>query len=250
MKLTRNSWDAGRNTDANPSVIQPNQYTAGYNFELVAGGEYFAAQNLNGTTEVQTILNDNTVVELGTFPNRYIIDDVEYKCLTIFTATPNDKFKIWCYNTETTDLYELYEESIDADYLTDNRIISARSYAENGVDFIYFTDFKNPLRFIKCQIDFPYSANFLTEYDLALLRLGANGSIALATVGSGGSLLTGTYQFAYRCLDPFNKKFTKWSSLTNPIHVYTSASATSDPVYAGIGLLSNNKIQISVTPTD
>lgn len=251
MKLTRNSFEGRRNTDANSSVIQPNQYRNAYNIELVGGGEYFAAQNLNGTTEVRQIVSDSSVFELGTFPNKYIIDGVEYPCLTIFTYSyASEVFKIWCYNPQIDELYELYEEEVGSSYLKDDMLVDAANYPENGTDILYFTDNQKPLRFIKCQID-SYTPNFLSEYDITLLRLGANGRIAVNSISTGGSVLTGTYQFVYRMINPLSSppKFTKWSTPTNPIHVYTASSLSSDPVYAGIGLVSTNKITLTVTPS-
>jgi hypothetical protein len=253
MKLTRNQFVQGRNTDTDPSKLEPSQYVEGFNFEMVGDGKYFAPQNLLGTTKVRDILVNPTVEELGTFQNKYLIGGQLYNCLTIFTVTPSNKFNIWCYNTESTILYALYEESVDANYLTPDRIISAENYPENGVDFLYFTDFLRELRFIKCEIPSTYSPNFLTSYDISLLRKGANGTIVLDDVDSGGNLLTGSYQFSYRMADPINKRFTKWSSLTNPIHVYkgsrTSALILGEPVYAGIGLMSDSKITLNITPS-
>src|SRR3546814_5432620 len=48
--------------------------------------------------------------------------------------------------------------------------------------------------------------------------------------------------------DPTNKRFTKWSSPTNPIHVYSGANGLT-PVYSGIGLITNRKITLTITPS-
>src|SRR3546814_14355761 len=103
------------------------------------------------------------------------------------------------------------------------------------------------MRYLKCEIPDPYSPNFLTAYDLSLLRKGTNGTIT-SSVGTGGTLLSGTYQFSYRMADPTNKRFTKWSSPTNPIHVYSGANGLT-PVYSGIGLITNRKITLTITPS-
>lgn len=249
-RITRNTFPGGRNSDVDPSIINPNQYTSAYNVELVSDGKFFALTSVNGTSEVRQITALPSDVQiLGSFGNTYLIDSVSYKCLTIFTAVPGDKFKIWCYNIETDDLYELYQETIGLDYNSDG--VDAINYPENGVDILYFTDNTNTgFRFLKCEIAFPYVANFLSAYQIALLRKGATGKVELdSIVATGGSLLSGTYQFSYRMADPVNKRFTKWSTLSNPIHVYSRDNGT-DQVVAGIGLQTTRKISLSITPSE
>lgn len=127
----------------------------------------------------------------------------------------NKKLKIWCYDTEGDTLYQLYEQSgLPSSYDSDDRIVDARAYAENGTDILYFTDNYNEIRQLRCSIPNPYSANFLSDYDLSLQRYGANGTINFDTsnaVAVGGNLLSGTYQFAYRLINPATKVYTKWS---------------------------------------
>ena len=243
MDPFKNSFEGGRNSDVSPDKLQPNQYIESHNVEIVGDSSFFALQNIAGTTHVGNIVNSPLVEVMKVLPSRYSIDGTVYKCLTIFTVIPEDTFNIYCYNTETNTLYELYEEAVDASYTA--RLVDARAYAEGGIDYVYFTDFLNEVRYLKCEIPSPYTPNFLTDYDLSLLRRGANGTITLPNITSGGTLLSGTYQFAYRMCDPQNKRFTKWSSLTVPIHVYNT---TSTPVTAGIGLVTNRKISLTITP--
>lgn len=232
-------------------MIDPNQYTQAFNVELVGNGNFYSLTNIDGTTEEGELTGLPSSCEiLKIFPNKYIIDGTQYRCITIFTAVAESLFKIWCFNTETGDLYELFEENITADYLTDDRAIDATNYPENGIDILYFTDNYNEVRYLKCQIDFPYTPNFLSSYAISLLRKGANGTIELDAISAtGGSLLSGSYQFSYRMADPLNKRFTKWSTLTNPIHIY-SADNSDESVYAGIGLQTTRKITLDVTPSE
>jgi hypothetical protein len=395
-RITRNTFERLRNTDADPSKIQPNQYVEAHNVEVSGEGSYFSLRNIKGTQEVETILSgiSDTVEVLGAFRNRYLISGAYKNCITLFTLD-DATYKIWCYDTESDTLYELYEEEVedgvpdpvdpaqidplsswDIDsipdggeiwsylggnltvamsgtgpsnpvssafplvigatysfdytfivtgtvtgskamhfeaygpsvgntkvvnvtasgtysgtwefvatseaatirayfqnsgtnvnvtltqfeggmtvsqpaedgYMNEHRVIDAVSFPENGTDILYFTDDYYDTRQIKCEIPDPYTANFLTKYDLSVLKRGANGTVALTSVGSGGSLLSGSYQFAYRMADPVNKRFTKWSTLSNPVHVY-SASNTSSAVYSTIGLPTDRKITLLVTPS-
>ena len=250
QRLTKNIFSRGQNTDVDHQQITPDFATDIQNLELVGDGAFLALKNIRGTTSVQDVINVANTEVLGVFETKYKIGDVsDIKCLTIITATLSGNFKVWCYDTENDDLYEMYEESVDADYFTDDRVVDAVRYAENGIDILYFTDFFNEIRQLRCEIPSPYSANFLNENDLSLQKRGANGKITLDSVSTGGSLLSGTYQFTYRMVDPTRKKFTKWSSLTNPIHVYVT-DAVNYISYAGVGLPTDQKITIDITPTD
>jgi hypothetical protein len=242
--ITSNNFSGGRNTDTDKSIIQPNQYIEAHNVELVGDGKFFALQNINGTTGLIQMAGPGRV--LKTIPSRYLIDGEYQECITIFLV--DTVFKILCYNTETGGLYALYQEPIADDYLTEDRIIDAVNYPENGIDFVYFTDLYNEIRFVKCVIPTIYSPDFLTKYDISLLRKGSNGIVTLSSIQAGGSLLSGTYQFSYRMIDPTNKRFTKWSPLTNPIHVYTKGN-DADPTYSGVGLPTNREINLTITPS-
>lgn len=251
QKITRNSFENGVSTDVDEQRLDPNFYTEAYNLELVGDGKFFALRNMKGTTLVQdNIISKPDTEVLGVFENKYKIDTAEdVKCLTIFTVN-TDAFNIFAYDTENDALYALYEEATPDDYITDDRLIDARAYAENGIDILYFTDNYNEIRQLRCEIPNGYTPNFLSVVDLSLQRYGANGIIELDTVTTGGSLLSGTYQFAYRMVDPDRKRFTKWSSLTNPVHVYNEAYSDSGQIYAsGVGLYTDRLIRLDISPT-
>jgi len=163
------------------------------------------------------------------------------------------KLRIWCYDTEAETLYEVYnQQGLPDSYNSADRIVDARSYPENGKDILYFTDNYHEVRQLRCEIPDSYTGAFLSEYDLSLQKYGANGSIDFNTanaIAAGGSLLSGTYQFSYRLVNPTTKTYTKWSSLTNPVHVY-SKTETSYAIYAsGYGLATDRKIVMTISPS-
>jgi len=249
MRITTNSFIQGKNTDQDRQQIPPVFATDIQNLSLVENGSFLALKNIRGTTNVQDVIALSGTEVLGVFETKYKIGDVsDIKCLTIIVATAGLALNIFCYDTENDDLYQLYNENIESDYLTDDRVVDAVRYAENGLDILYLSDFYNEIRQLRCEIPLPYSANFLNDSDLSLQRRGANGTVDLDSTPTGGSLLSGTYQFAYRMVDPEKKKFTKWSSLTNPIHVYIEDD-TNNISYSGIGLPTDRKIIVDVNPT-
>lgn len=245
MDVTKNIFAKGLNSDLNKSFISTENYTLPTsNVGIVETGTFLALQNIKGTVNVQSITSITNTVVLGAFESKYKINTtLGLPCITVFTATTSGNFKIWCYDITNDTLYELYQSAIAGDYLTDDRVIDAKLFSEEGVDSIYFTDNYNEPRKLRCEIPAGYSPNFLTSFDLSLLRRGANGKISGYQVVSGGSLFTGSYQFAYQMLTPDKKKYTKWSLLTNPIPVFSG-------VNAGVGLSSNQKIMLTVVPSE
>jgi hypothetical protein len=256
IRLTRNSWEGGLNTDTDKSKLDPIFYTAAHNLDTVGDGSFFALKNIQGTDKVKAIVNPPDTTVLGAFAAKFLITSEYKQCVILFTMTgPSgglgfaNKFKIWLYDTEDNNQYELFQEDISADYITDDRVVTAVGFAENNVDHIYFTDHYNEIRQIRCEIPAGYVANYLRAANLSVQRLGTHGLIQLDSILTGGSLLSGAYQFAYRMVDPVNKRFTKWSSLTLPIHVYSAANSTAF-VYADYGLPTEFKIRLDITLTD
>lgn len=242
----KNEWFGGRNSDTDPSRLPPNQYISAENVELTGEGAFTSLRNIKGTDLVQQLSTSANFRILKELPNKYYINSTLVDCITIFSVD-GTTFKIQAYDCENDTLYSLYTETVPADYTTTVKDVDAVTYPENGRDYVFFTDFYSEVRYLKCEIPSPYSANFLTAYDLSLLRKGANGTVT-STVDAGGTLLSGTYQFAYRMADPTNKRFTKWSTLTNPVHVYDKANGL-EPVYSGIGLITDRKITLTITPS-
>lgn len=250
QKLTLNHFFKGLNTDHDKNIIEPQYYTDAHNVELVSEGTFLALKNIKGTLEKEEITSVADTEVLKCIDNLYKIGNTNgVKCVTVFTAKNSGNFKIWCYDTENDALYELYEIAVGASYLSNDRIVDAETYSENGIDIVYFTDYFSEIGQLRCEIPDPYAANFLTDYDISLQRRGANGTIEITDILAGGTLLSGTYQYAYRMVNPDTKKYTKWSTLTNPAHVYATEGAQSIK-YAGIGLPTTKKVEITITPTD
>lgn len=247
--ITRNTFEGGLNTDTDKSLLDPRSYTDAHNIERLSNGKFKAFTNVQGTLNLYDLTNVSNTKVLGVFRNKYLISGTYRDCLTIFTAVSGGNFKIWCYDVSADVHYELFQEATPSGYLTNSiREISARGYAENNIDHIYFDDGFNETRYFRCEIPSPYTANFLTETDISLQRRGANGKITLDSILTGGALLSGAYQYAYRMVDPVNKKFTKWSALSLPIHVYSAANS-SEPVFSDYGLPTTFKIRLDITPT-
>jgi hypothetical protein len=248
QRLTRNTFEGGLNTDIDISKIDPIFYTDAHNLELVSNGKFHSFTNIAGTTDIKNLIGTGTNEVLGVFANTYLISGTAKKCLTVF-FTNNSTFNIWCVDVDAAATYKLFQETVDNAYLTSDNVVDAFGYAENNVDYVYFADDNKEIRSFRCEIPSPYTDNFLSAADISVLRRGANGIITLDSILTGGALLSGAYQFTYRMVNPVNKKFTKWSSLTLPIHVYSAANSSSSPVFSDYGLPTTFKIRLDITPT-
>lgn len=247
IRITKNSFEAARNTDLDKSKLMPNAYVEAHNVDLIGDGNFYALRNIKGTTLIKDISVGNDQEELATYATKWVIDGESRNCLTSFIYVGGtNQLAIGVLDLTTNDFYTPFIETQPDDYDSEDRVVDAKGYSENGVDYLYFTDFYNEIRHVRCEDP----GTTISNYDISLLRKGANGTIELTSIGpTGGTLLSGTYQFAYRMVNPDTKKFTKWSSLTNPIHIYNQANSATTPTYSGIGVSTTEKITLSITPS-
>lgn len=257
QKITRNTFEKGLNTDTDPSKLDPQSYVDAQNVELIADGDFFALKNIKGLTYVSDIISntgyDNYV--LASFSNKYkkgTVENVEgITIFTLFRLSYFYYFRIYAY-LEGYGLFLMYQSTEALSYLTADRQIDAKAFAENGIDVLYFTDNFYELRKLRCEIPAAVSAGnttpVYTTIDISLQRNGANGTITLNSISTGGSLLSGTYQFAYRMLDPSTNVYTKWSTLTNPFHVYNQ-DPTTGFYTSGYGVFTDRSINLTISPS-
>lgn len=245
--VAKNVFERGLNADTTKDFLRGDQYCAAHNLVLSEKNGFFALQNSVATEHLHTITNNASVRVLGAFEVRCLVGTTQVRGLVIFTAVPGGDWKIWFYSPSPSTLYELYTEPTPSDYFQESKVVQAVLLTENNVDTLYFTDNYFEPRKLRCEIPMPYVPNFLTEFDLSLLRKGAIGRLLIANViSNAGSLLTGSYQFAYQLVDPVRKKTTKFSLLTNPVNIYTTIN---DKTCAGYGLGSSKAVILQITPS-
>lgn len=247
QEVFKNLFHGALDGDMSASNLAPTTYYDSANVTLVGDGRYTVLQNVKGTTKISDIVPVSSTDVLGIFETKYTIGTTTgVNCLTIITATQGGNLKIFCHDLDNNVVYSLYQEAVGADYFTDDRIGDAIDYSERGFDTLYFTDNYHEVRKIRCVIPTGYTPWFMTKEELGCLKHNPIGTITLSDIVTGGSLLTGSYQLAYQLIHPTKNKYTGWSLLTNPIHVYTSVNGEAR---AGVGLPSNKKIKVIITPT-
>lgn len=255
QELHRSTFDGGLDTDTNKLFVPANKYTLAENVSLSGlAGKFFSAENIKGTLHYANLFNYGDTINdiLGVYQVKFKIGStVGVPCVVVFALADvggsGFKFRIYAINLQTAAVYQLYEKAHPGSWNGGELIIDAVKYSESNIDTLYFTDNFRPVGKLRCVIPSSYSANFLTDNDVELQKKSALGTITLDGVSSGGSLLTGTYQLAYQLINPEKNRYTKFSLLTNPIHVYTTIG---DFVRAGVGLPSNKKIRIDINPTE
>ena len=256
MEVYKNSFDGGLDTNISTKLIQPNKYIDAANVNIAADGNFFALENIKGTTDVKTILGTGDYEVLGVYSTRYTISDIpNIPCLTIITAVNTEvstnydsTFKIWCYAIGSGTLYQLYERAIvPADYFKDDRLLDGFLYPEAGKDILYFTDNFFKIGKLRCVIPTGYTPNFLKELDVQLQRTGALGLANVTSIEEGGSLFCGSYQIAYQLVNPDTNQYTKFSLFCNPIQIFLKPSdAFEKTTKSGVGLQSNYKIVFNI----
>lgn len=230
-QITRNTFEKGINSDLNPASVAPGMYRYAQNLSLTGDGSFGGLQNVLGTTKIADLFTSPNQYILGVFPTRYKIteDNLQVRlnvpCLTVISCnTFGLTLTIHCVDLTNGTVRLLYTESISNTYYSSAspRIFDGVAYAESGLDVLYLTDnYPDHVWKLRCEA---YQGIALTERQLRLIRPNAMGNISLNAVTTGGSLLTGTYQIAFQLADTVENRFTDWSPLTNPIHVYSTVA--------------------------
>jgi hypothetical protein len=251
---TKNSFSGGLNQDIDKRVLPADQYYGAINVCLddpLSANTAAVLSSARGTTNDGLSIFDGATgfTVIGVAVCKYKINGSARDCLTVWTVKETDYYKIWCYDIPNNIMYELYREGANIGYLTEDRYVDWAVATENDVDILYFVDNFNEPRKLRCEFNTPWTAGSLTVTDLSLTRYYARSLPSLNSIAQGGGLLSGTYQVAYQLLVPSENKYSKWSALSNPIHIYSAQASTSNTslVQAGIGLGTTFKFDVNIT---
>ncbi len=136
-------------------------------------------------------------------------------------------------------------------YNANDRVVDGVVYSEAGTDILYYTDNFFKIRKLRCEIPENYVPNFLEDRDLQLQRRGVMHKPELGSIIEGGSLFCGSYQIAIQLVRPDVNQYTKFSMLSNPIHIFLKPKdGFGVGVKSGIGLQSTYKIKLNIELTD
>ena len=234
-KTVANTFGGGKNGDLDKSISPNDTFLEAYNLHLVGDGKFMALENLQGISDLLTLDASVTNCHIpGIFPVRAKIDGTSEECLLIWKQENFTTLSIILYRASANAYETIFTETISGTALVD-----AVAYPENGVDTVYYTDGINELRKLRLEFTSPITAFSAQQISLQRRAPLANVSVSFAT---GGTLLTGSYQFSIRFYNSGTKSYSKWSLLTTPQYVtYTSVNPGT------YGLISNKKLTINAT---
>lgn len=254
----------GLNQDVSESLQPADSYRDAMNMDMVAQGDEAilnqvksVAQALasNGTTSIiqnMTPTNSNGLAYniLGYCSG---LDSNDKECIVIFVRGNNATItwsRILVYHLHNQLLTEVGAAG-DATLEVVNMPRTSLTFPESGnVDsfitkdrgksFCYFVDGLNIMR--RFLVDPAVYISYTSVEQLALPRFFPSQAVADITINTNGSLISGTYQFAFRYKNTTLGSFSKWSLLSNPIPVIPETT----PLIGGsVGEITNKSIDIS-----
>ena len=264
----------GINSDISPSIQPDNTYRWAHNMDVVAQGDEFifnqvksiaqgiqsASTYLQGITPtggnpVQT--PDGSFNILGFTQGIGVIGGIDRDCIVIFTAgisvngpTVLNKSTIFVYDCAAGALSVVGGDANPLSAGLDFPIggsVDAIVTRDRGIPIVYFVDgFNVQRRFV---LDNSVYLTYTSVDELSVPRLKASSStINNAEVGLSGTLLAGTYQFAFRLKNTTIGNFTKWSLFTNPIPIIPENQGV---VYGGaVGEVTDKSIELDIVVTN
>jgi hypothetical protein len=234
--IHKNTFEGGLKSDLTDFKQSANTFESAINLKLSSDNNFLALENIRGTTLFSTLessIDDNQQL-LAVFENEYKINGESGKRgFTSFlynTSTRVFKIVLTAIDSATSfptaSNYTIYEEILSVSeaslFLASNPIVEGIKYSENGIDTIYFTDGYNELRKVRCEVTTTVTSP-ITKEALSLLKRACFGNINFSTSSSGGSILSGSYQFALRLFNTNTETYTKFTLFTAPIPIFNES---------------------------
>lgn len=252
-KVTSNSFSKGRNSDIDPRFQSLETYLDAQNISITSDGDFFAAKNIKGGTEVKEILASLGATDynvLGAFEciGTFFSYGTEEKnpTIVIFTKTSPTIDNVFVYDIKRATLHTVFSGNLNFPI---EGTIDAIVFGEKNRDRIYFDDHINTLRGFDITDNTIPNARFLTVRPYAPVD-----PLTFKNVQEGsGQNASGTYQIAYQYYHTITKKHTTYSPLTQPIPIYPpniSDVSSFDEIYGGVpNEITSKSIVLSIAST-
>lgn len=234
-----NEFFRGLNTDADSRNQPEGTYRGMVNMSLTGSGGFYSPENIKGSLHVADFLLAGSYTDfniLGAYecyPQEADFTAYLRKHIITFLAF-KDNVDVWhsrifFFNTEINLLTQaLFGDTEPSD--TNRQLLNfpatgsvdAVIFGERGFSSIYFEDNLNPLRKLECTLGAGGVPTVATVRSLSVSRYNPIDDLRYENpaVSSGGSLPSGSYQFAYAYYNTAERKQTAWSALTNPIPIW------------------------------
>lgn len=257
-----NTFQEGMDYDTSLSRLPNKRSRRSVNMEILKDGDFYSIRNMRGTKNISTYLSTNTDIQslnvLGVFEVSCLYDrdcdgnfESEEYSIVIFKYDNVNKSEIIIVSTETEDKFLVYPNINDNTDLNfpPTGTISASYTKERGIPEIYWDDHNNEMRKITLKISCQSPSILPSARDLTVRRRIGGVVLDILSIDTGGNLIGGSYQIAYRLFNTKKCTSSDWSLFTNPIPVMRgdcSLLPYDEQLGASVGIVTDKKITLSV----
>lgn len=264
--VAKHSFNGRINTDIDNNSIQSNEIRDAINTDLFELGKIGRRTNLKGTKLLNQVFNDSTdynslnILNTTSVFAKYDYNgdgtfEKEHPSIIIFSYDNNNKSRITLYDIIDNRTSVIFPNNADSSDLEFPPLgtISAVYDKEQSENKVYWDDFKNQLRSIKLKYSTSATYNNPTSADLEVRKKAPLSIPTLSSVESGGLLLGGSYQFAFRFYNTNKCTQSGWSLFTNQIPIIDGDCELANieqQLGASVGQTTNKKIILSIDFTN
>ena len=220
INIEHNSGISGLNTDQSVTQVAKGSLT----YALNAAVENFDANSINYQNEPGNEFCCQFPTGYRLIGTHFIVEQNKH---LFFIVNPDTNLSQIGYMDNNDCVYRIYIEAACLNFNIDHPIHKVVHKITNCTTEIYWTDGFNPRRYLDLN-NIPYvlspgavlcDPSYLNEVDCNQLKLQPNFTIpelTISDVQTGGSLISGTYQFAIQYSDAVGNPYTSYYSITNP----------------------------------
>lgn len=261
------TFDLGMINDPEINHSRLNAYHYAQNMQLIQDGDMMALSQWGGETpmDVGFLPVGFSFLKGFSCTGTYGPQKEQRRSAIIFARNASGVGLIYIYDETTDNFHLIYDgnsrPSRERMYVLDLREIDAYCHGEGRDYYCYWIDWQNPLRRIRIHVEDPSQLDnsgpglsplyVPNEPDCLLVqRLNVVDMPTIENVlQSSGSLLSGSYQFAYRYFNTETKQYSAVSLITNPvpiIPVNTNTAGRNEVYGGGLDTQTQKAIQIRI----
>lgn len=251
MPVGSNTFTGGLNTDHDINTQPNSTYRDAVNIDTVDNGAFTALNNVKGTDligRLQTVTGLDDINILGQYEALGVFSGEEAPCIAAFVYVGGIS-RIYAINTRKNTVHTIFDEDDGNLNFPSGGTVDAYYNKEKGVNTIYFVDNSNEFRKVVINDGITQTLN-----DLAVRPLASADILTFVELQGGGTLESGTYQFAYRYVKLGTSDASAWSSPINPIPIIPQElSEVTDPDQVVGGIVTQGtgkaiKLSLGLTP--
>ncbi len=266
MELYKNTFNGGWKTDISKYYQPNNTYRDLIGATITADDDGYvsvvnirSSENIGGLNQTnQDSITATPKLLSSVFCNWRDTNGTKLNGILLFYVvgiTNDNWFRIAYYDFDASVEYIVYEENGENPdkYYNNDVFFQTKLYSELGTDIVYFTDGLRQPRVIHCdstkysRTDIFNTSSLILEEELELFRLTPREIMPNVEVSEDeGSLISGSYQFAYQLYSSKRNVYSKFSQLSNPVSVSERTIFGFLSGTGGIATSTNRAIDVSI----